>query len=236
MESRVIKVRYLITDYDQCAVAYNGTDPQMISIPFMQFAGRKESIKPGYYAGFYGCTHRSHKTRGFILRHAMKQIPEGSYTREDVEKHANTVTITQNLEARLKLPCIAVSTFEDTVEGRMCGQGYEEILKPVEEKGFDPKRRDCASFGRFLFGNLHDKNTQLVQIAINASAQKSADTKVVLHYVDDNPKILRNALAAPRSPNWPKQVIMKFFLHSATGDDSVITRIKTEDDLVKMKR
>lgn len=218
------KSRYLVTDYDMCAIAYNGTDPEMLSKPLLHFATQK------LYDGFYGCSHRAYKSRSFIVKNAMQQIPEGGYSQEDVTKYATIVAVTENLKKRLNLPCMAVSTFEDTMSDRVCGQGYEQILKPAELDGVKPSSRICASFWRFVIFNIHDKNLQLLQIALHAILV-SKHKVISLHYIDDNPKIIANAFSAKDQKDWPANVKLKFFLHGATGDNATITKVRNQDQL-----
>lgn len=209
------KVRIIITDYDLCAIAYNGTQVDMVSPALVAFVKRKP------YEGFYGCTHRAYSNMSFVVGYASKHANKDAYSDEQVKQLSLTTTATNNITAKLGIKCLGVSTFEDTVKGRKCGQGYEEIIKPFEESNKKPEK--SASFLRFLFCNLHDKKTQLTQIATDA-VEKFPDATITFHYIDDNTKILKNALEVTQEKAWPKNAKIKFFHLDPKGDTATIQK------------
>lgn len=209
--------KFLVTNYDQCALTLKGTHPKLLSQPLVNFARENE------FNGFYGISGRVYsldlpnQTCNFLdwLTHmaAKKSRDSGLsvYSRNVIEKNYTTTQVTINLENASGLKCLAVSTGEDLVANRTCGDGFNEIIRPYEVDGIEPAGQPRNTDIRDL---KKSKNLQLLQIAQHAAKRHLKAGKITLDYVDDNKACCESAIKASNDKRWPKNVLINVYHHA----------------------
>lgn len=195
-------VRYLVTDYDDCAYSATSMRADSLSQPIVDMA------LAGDYDGFYGCTHRAYGSYQYADRAASVKRLIG-YPNSAANLNFPTYVITKNFAAATSLRNMAVSTLDDLLY-QECGEAYTKVLKPFEVF----KVRPVFSVGYIqplgIPARLGSKNFQLTQIAKHAAALHPG-AEIVLDYVDDKESLGREAIAASAGREWPGNVFLNIY-------------------------
>lgn len=214
--------RFLVIGYNQCAYTLNGSNPQLLSNPLIQFA--KQNAQ---YDGFYGMTGRCYINLGNLYNHSLAKLPgKGNYNTSDLNDNFFTYQITDHFADQTGLHNETVSTLEDIKLGE-CGAGYEKILKPYESSGSLPTGKyidDLTS----MYTLLQDHQTQLLQIAKDVVKRHPEAASIRLDVVDDKTTHLKYAMRACNDATWPKNVKVRAYRHDADSDKAEVKEI---DDL-----
>lgn len=210
--------KVLITGIDDCAISLKQiVNGKLLTANLIKFA------KAGGYSEFYACTHRSvgnyqENILGAVSKVSAQLKLIDEKTSEGIPKlqayqihcqpkreplfeidhltHPFTHKVIQHLEEETELKCAAVSTPHDFIRNRQCGDGYNQVIKPIEQQvianGYDfacyaEAVEQCKVAGRAT------KNSQLLQIIAHARRSYPKDN-LIFDFVDDSVSICNNAL------------------------------------------
>ena len=240
------KIRIAVIDYDRCAYTTtlrDDTAPQSYkrnSSPFYLSEALLDHIKETKCSAFYGCTQRA---TGSCFQAAFEpyyyNLEYKMYGSDYNPRNLLTTHITDNLATSLALPCLAVSTPDDYVDGTtssICGTGYNKYIKPYEAELTSTNQRAIDHHDNLeLFqkaeipaqllefyhkaelknlmqvGEKRCKNTQLLSVALHASKQYP-NQSIELYFYDDDIDICEFAL---KIDQLPKNVSLHIYQHKA---------------------
>lgn len=239
MQGRKAKEKYfLVANYDSCALTVYGTHPKLISKPLIAYANQLK------FNGFYGLSGRhfskdiknqTYNFLDFLVHIAAKKTKSNGvsiYTEETITSNYTTTQTTLNLEEATGLQCQAVSTAEDLLEGRYCGDGFEEVIKPYELEQVIPedKMRIHISDLPEEIDLDRSKNCLLLQIAQHATAL-NPKTNITLDVIEDNKHCADAAKTLCKDRDWPTNVKLNVTLMTGKGDDATLNSLHKMKDI-----
>ncbi len=224
------KINILVVEYDHCLFTVNGTSPQMLSKPIIDFVrDRREIVE------FYGCTHRSYARLAELKNKAKEELLSTTYSQQDLLDNFSTFTITHHFQTAVSLTCLGVSTLDDLVLEE-CGAGYTKVIAPYEKSNGKTKpEEDAELFLPAKFKAQKDtKNPQLLQIAQQV-ARLYSGAEITLTYLDTEKKVCKSAREACQQKRWPSNVSIEIYQHAAENDRSPVEHIGTAKPKTKKK-
>ncbi len=248
MINRNRSVRIAVVDYDGCAYThYVPSSKPGVHLrniyPFQLSPALINEIKQDHCAGFYGCTHRTRLTTfSAVFSDARFAAALKVHKTKYNPCYGMTMSITENLQLLLGLPCHAVSTPDDfigeagTVLNKVCGSGFEKYIQPfeVEVMELNAEKIKLLQNTNFVLpacpeevvlghadpkmANIssanggRNKNLQLLMVAHDAR-KRYPRAHIELHFYDDNESVCVHACQIDPQ-QLPKNVSLNVSIHS----------------------
>ena len=213
-QSRGHTIRYLVIGYNGCAFTVNGTHPDYLSIPLIQFASQAE------YEAFYACTSRCLT----LVTQQKKDIQEGRIKTIPGKPDCTypCYKVTTSFVKATQIPSEGISTLDD-VCFQNAYEAYPKVLSPLEHN-WEYSATPCASWDDIkVYGR--NKNFQLLQIAQHIASKHPDDAELSMTFVDDKVAVTNAAKTIPQDPQWPKNVDLSVYSHHATDDNAPVTLV-----------